>query len=56
MIFKSMVQNIMLHGAEIWTLGRHQANKFLTTEMEFWQRAARKSIKKNTKNLNNYRD
>ena len=40
--FKSVYKSGMLYGAEPWTLGRHQADKLLTKEMEFWLRAARK--------------
>ena len=37
------VQDIMLYGAEIWTLDRPYANKLLSTEMDYWRRVGRNS-------------
>ena len=34
MIFKSLIESVMLYGAEIWRLGRHEKNKLLATEMD----------------------
>ena len=42
-IYNSLVQSVMLYGAETWTLDRQNANKLLATEMDYWRRAARKS-------------
>ena len=42
-IYNSLVQSVMLYGAETWTLDRPHANKLLSTEMDYWRRAARKS-------------
>ena len=46
LISKTFVQSAMLNDAETWTLGKHQANKLLVTEIDFWQRAESKSRKK----------
>jgi hypothetical protein len=40
-MYQALVQSILLHGAETWTLNTQQANKLLATEMDFW-RSARK--------------
>ena len=42
-IYNSLVQSLMLCGAETQTLDRAHASKLLATEMDFWRRAARKS-------------
>jgi hypothetical protein len=44
-MYQALVQNILLYGAETWTLNIQQANKLLATEMDFWRRSARKSRK-----------
>ena len=41
----------MLYDADTWTLGRHQTNKLLAREMDFWHRAARKSRKDKIRRL-----
>ena len=41
----------MLYSAETWTLGRHQTNKLLATEVDFWWRAAKNSRKEKTRNI-----
>ena len=33
--FTSFVQNVMLSGAENWTIGSHRENKFSATELDF---------------------
>jgi hypothetical protein len=43
--YQALVQSILLHEAETWTLNTQQANKLLATEMDFWRRSARKSRK-----------
>jgi hypothetical protein len=45
LIYQSLVQSILLYGAETWSLNTQQANKLLATEMDFWRRSARKSRK-----------
>jgi hypothetical protein len=49
-MYQALVQSILLYGAETWTLNTHQANKLLTTEMDFW-RSARKSRKEKVGNV-----
>jgi hypothetical protein len=49
-MYHALVQNILLYGAETWTLNTQQANKLLTTEMDFWRRSARKSRKEKFRN------
>ena len=41
----------MFYNAETWTLGIHQVNKLLATEMDFWRRISRKSRKEKILNL-----
>ena len=48
LLFKSLVQSVMLYGAE----NRRVANTLLATEMDFWQKAARKSRNEKIMNLN----
>ena len=45
-MFISLVESVMLYGAEAWTLGTHHENKSLATEM-----AARKSGMEKITNL-----
>jgi hypothetical protein len=49
-MYQTLVQSILLYGAETWTLNTQQANKLLATEMDFW-RSARKSRKENIQNV-----
>jgi hypothetical protein len=46
LMYQTLVQSILLYGAETWTLNTQQANKLLATEMDFRRRSARKSKKK----------
>jgi hypothetical protein len=46
----SLVQSILLYGAETWTLNTQQANKLPATEMNFWRRSAKKSRKEKVRN------
>ena len=46
LMFKSPVQNVMIYGAETWTLGRDQANELLIKDVDFWRRETRKLRKK----------
>jgi Zn-dependent M16 (insulinase) family peptidase len=50
-MYQALVQNILLYGAETWTLNTQQANKLLGTEMDFLRRSARKSRKENVRNV-----
>jgi hypothetical protein len=48
--YQALVQSILLYGTEAWTLNTQQANKLLTTEMDFWRRSARKSRREEVRN------
>jgi hypothetical protein len=50
LVYQALVQSILLHGAETWTLNTQQTNKLLATEMDFW-RSARKSRKEKVRNV-----
>ena len=55
--FKSLVDSVMLYGAEIWTLCGHQANKLLlATEMVIGgeQQGSQERRKLETRKLANY--
>ena len=41
----------MLYGVDTRTLDRHQGNKLLDTEIDFWRRVAKKSRKEKIRNL-----
>jgi hypothetical protein len=43
LIYKSIVESIMLYGSETWTLNRRNQSKLLATELDDWRRSARKS-------------
>ena len=43
LIYKSILESIVLYGSEVWTMNRQHANRLTTVEMDFWRRAARKS-------------
>ena len=34
----------MLYGSELWTMNQQRANRLTTVEMDFWRRAARRTI------------
>jgi hypothetical protein len=50
LMYHALVQSILLYGAETWTPNTQQANKLLTTEMDFWGRSAIKSRKEKVRN------
>jgi hypothetical protein len=50
-MYQTLVQSILLYGAETWTLNTQQANKLLATDMDFWRRSARKSRKEKVRNV-----
>jgi hypothetical protein len=50
-MYQALVQSILLHGEETWTLNTQQANKLLATEMDFWRRSAGKSKKEKVRNV-----
>ena len=37
LIYTSLVQSVIIHGAETRTLGQKQAKKLMAVEMEFWR-------------------
>ena len=43
MVYNTIIENILLYGAEIWTISKKSEKKFLATEMEYWRRTARRS-------------
>jgi hypothetical protein len=51
LMYQALVPNILLYGAETWTLNAQQANKLLATELDFWRRSARKSRKVKVRNI-----
>jgi hypothetical protein len=50
-MYQSLVQSILLYGAETWTLNTQQANKLLATEIDFRRRSDRKSRKERVRNV-----
>jgi hypothetical protein len=48
-MYQTLVQSILLYGAETWALNTQQANKLLANEMDSWRRSVRKSGKKRSK-------
>jgi hypothetical protein len=50
LIYKSIVESIMLYGSETWTLNRRQKSKLLATEMDYWRHSARKSRRERIRN------
>jgi hypothetical protein len=49
-IYKSIVETIMLYRSETMTLNRKQQNKLLATEMYYWKRSAGKSRRERIRN------
>lgn len=49
-IFKSILQSIVLYGAEMWTMNRKHMNKLNVLEMDFWRRSARVSRRDKVRN------
>ena len=42
-IYKTIIQSILMYGAEIWQIPTREINKMLSTEMDVLRRSARKS-------------
>ena len=42
-IFNTLIESVLLYGAETWTIGCAKEKKLLSTEMDFWRRSARTS-------------
>jgi hypothetical protein len=51
LMYQALLKNILLYGAETWTINTQQANKLLATEMDFWRRSARESRKEKVRNV-----
>ena len=42
-IYQTIIQRILVYGAEVWQIPTREINKILSTEMEVLRRSARKS-------------
>jgi hypothetical protein len=42
-IYQTIIQNILMYGAEVWQIPTKEINKFLSTEMDVLRRSAKKS-------------
>ena len=42
-IYQTIIQSILMHGAEIWQIPTREINKILSTEIDVLRRSARKS-------------
>ena len=42
-IFNTLIESVLLYGAETWTIKSASEKKLLSTEMDFWRRSARTS-------------
>lgn len=51
LMYRALVQSILLCWAKTWTISKQQANKLLTTYMDIWRIFARKSRKENSEML-----
>jgi hypothetical protein len=43
LMYQTLVQSILLYGAETWSLNTQQANKLLATEMDIWREDLREN-------------
>ena len=49
-VYQTIIQSILMYGAEVWQIPTRQINKILVTEMDVLRRSARKSrMEKNKK-------
>ena len=46
----TMIQSILMYGAEVWQISNREKNKILLTEMDVLRRSARKSRMERVKN------
>jgi hypothetical protein len=51
-IYQTIIQSILMYGAEVWQKPTREINKILSTEMDVLRRSARKSRKERIKNEN----
>ena len=42
-IYRTIIQSILVYGAEVWQIPTREINKILSTEMDVLRRSARKS-------------
>ena len=49
-IYQTIIQNILVFGAEVWQIPTTEVNKILSTEMDVLRRSARKSRSERIKN------
>jgi hypothetical protein len=49
-IYQTIIQSILMYGAEVWQTHTREINKILATEMDVLRRSARKSRLERTKN------
>ena len=42
-IYQTIIQSILVHGAEVWQIPTRERNKILSTEMDVLRKSARKS-------------
>ena len=45
-IYQTIIQSILMYGAEVWQIPTREINKILPTEMDVLRRSARKSIER----------
>ena len=51
-IYQTIIQSILVYGAEVWQIPTREINKILSTEMDVLRRSARKSRMERIKNEN----
>ena len=49
-IYQTIIQSILVYGAEVWQIPTRERNKILSTEMDVLRRSARKSRMERIKN------
>jgi len=49
-IYQTIIQSILVYGAEVWQIPNREINKILSTEMDVLRRSARKSRMERIKN------
>ena len=51
LIYKPILESIVLYGSEVWAMNQQHANRLTAVEMDFWRRAARKSRMERIRNM-----
>jgi len=49
-VYQTIIQSILMYGAEVWQITSREINKILSTEMDVLRRSARKSRMERVKN------